>query len=993
MSFSRQHLLFRCGTPRVPMNYTLSDRQYLESFGGAHIDRGHPLTVTAKSVSFAQPSPLEAQRSAVEHGDGPCLVLAAPGSGKTYVVTQRFIRLVRDEAIEPHQILALAYNRRAADQMLERVERELSPISGDPPLTTYHSWALGVVRRFGWRVGRPEFFRIPSGAERSLHLGDVLREVRPATLFDPSRPYDSLSNVKKLIERAKQELVSPAAYLQHVEAQLAVSPSGEETIYWERQRDLAIVYGSLQERYRELRLVDHEDAIAIAAQLLRDDEEVRSAYASIRYVMVDEFQDTNSAQAAMVEALVRDHRNVMVVADDDQAIYRFRGASRLNIERFRQTFPELREIPLTINRRSTPEIVSFTHAVISASSERERKVIEPMRDHGSPVQVVWAGSYRDEAAGVVERIQGLLAAGAAPSDIAVLTQVRDDMEPISRALRGAAIPHLADKGRDLFRTPEIKGIMALVEAIHDPDGGQALLRCLQLPAWEMSQLGRLEVIRASNRTDLSALDMLRNGELDDLNELDRARGVQIASDLLDLHAMALHTDVRDVFEETMLRTSYPSLGDVDDVLERVQFSVNVSRFYEIIDEYCRYQKNGLLADALDYLRLVRQTGEEREASIDQEVEAVRIATIHGSKGLEWDHVIVCAATQGKLPRRDRRDTFALPPDLVEGVIDVPDSHKEEQRRLFYVGLTRAKNTLTVTWARRYANDYSDSKRTEFLDPVAEDLYEAHPAPIAALVAPPRRRLPELARDSKIVLSYSAIDDFNECPRRFEYRSLWRVPPVFSAQRWYGDLLHRVLFRLGDLRLGGGHVDQTTVETLWTAEWEASGDRGRVRDLRSEGLQLLQAYVASPLWADVSLAAVEHDFRIPIENKTSWLLTGKIDRVDMGTDGIPIVVDYKSGSPGDESTARSSLQLKLYGKVAMEHYHVDEVLAELHWLQTAEASRVSWSAKDIAKLDWRLLRTFEDVATCQGDGHYPARPSAYRCTRCAFQLICPERIES
>jgi DNA helicase II / ATP-dependent DNA helicase PcrA len=921
------------------------------------------------------------------------LVLAAPGSGKTYVVTQRFIRLVRDEAIEPHQILALAYNRRAADQMLERVEKELSPISGDPPLTTYHSWALTVVRRFGWRMGRPEYFRIPSGAERSLHLADVLREVRPATLFDPSRPYDSLSNVKKLIERAKQELVSPAAYLKHVERRLAVSPSGEETIYWERQRDLAIVYAALQVRYQELRLVDHEDAIAIAAQLLRDDEEVRSAYSSIRYVMVDEFQDTNSAQAAMVEALVRDHRNIVVVADDDQAIYRFRGASRLNIERFRYTFPERREIPLTINRRSTPEIVSFTHAVISASSQRERKVIEPMRNHGSPVRVVWAATYRDEAEAVVERIRSLLTEGAALSHIAVLTQVRDDMEPISRALSAAAIPHLADKGRDLFRTPEIKGIMALLEAIHDPDGGQALLRCLQLPAWEVSTLGRLEVIRASNRTDSSALDILRGGELETLDESDRSSGVQITSDLLELHAVALHWDVRDVFEEAMLRTSYPTIGDGFDLLERAQFSSNVSRFYEIIDEYCSYRKSALLADALDYLRLVRQTGEEREASIDQDVEAVRISTIHGSKGLEWDHVIVCAAAQGKLPRRDRPDTFRLPPDLVEGVVDLPDSHKEEQRRLFYVGLTRAKDTLTVTWARRYANDFSEGTRTEYLDPVPQVLYEGRPAPTSTLRAAPRRRLPELARNGQMVLSYSAIDEFRECPRRFEYRSLWRVPPIFSPQGWYGDLLHRALFRLGLLRLGRDEVDQATVESVWTAEWGASGDRGRVRDLRSEGLRLLQSYVASSLWAEASLAAVEHGFRIPIEHTTPWFLTGSIDRVDMGVDDIPIVVDYKSGSPGDQNAARSSLQLKIYSKVAMAHYHVDEVIAELHWLQTAEASRVTWTAKDTQNLDWRLVRTFEEVETCQGNGHYPARPSAYRCTCCAFQLICPERVES
>lgn len=920
-------------------------------------------------------------------------MLAAPGSGKTYVVTRRFIRLVRDEGVDPHSILALAYNRKAADEMLERVELELGPISGDPPLTTYHSWAFAVVRRFGWRVGWPESFRIPSGAERSLHLAEVLAETKPRTIYDPARPYDSISQVRRLIERAKQELVSPQRYRMHVEAQLSGSPSGEELLYWERQLDLALVYEALDQRYRELRLVDHDDAIAIAAELLRTDEEVRAAYSNISYVMVDEFQDTNSAQAAMVEALVQDHRNIMVVADDDQAIYRFRGASRLNIRRFRNGSPDLVEIHLSMNRRSTPEIVNFTRAVISLAEEREAKAIVPLRVSGRAVRMVSADSYRDEAQAVTEQVTELLGSGVQPSHIAILTQVRDDMEAVTRCLAAAGVPFLADKGKELFRTGEVKGAMALLEAICNPDDAQAVLRCLQLPAWQLSPSGRLEILRACRESERSICDRLRSEQIEALDEADRDLGRAMIADFMEMHSLAMYADAREVFEEAMLRSGYPALGDMPDALGRAQFAANMSRLYEILDEYCRYQKNALLADALNYLKLVRETGEEREASIDQEVEAVRLSTIHSSKGLEWDHVIVVAACQGKLPRRDRKDSFAVPPDLVEGVADVPESHKEEQRRLFYVGLTRARDTLTVTWARRYMNDFRDAKRTEFLEGVDHDLYETSSAANAPFTVAARRRLPELSKDGKIVLSYSAIDDFRDCPRRFEYRSLWRMPPIFSAQGWFGDLLHRTLFRLGQLRLGGDVITDEVVEAIWSAEWEASANRGRVANLQDEGLEIIRNYVASPLWADAVFDAVEHGFRVPIEHKWNWVLTGKIDRIDVGEDGVPKVVDYKSGSPGDEDDARASLQLKIYGKVAMEHYKVQEVRAELHWLQTAEAARVTWTAEDLEKLDYRLFRTYEEVERCQLDGHYPPRPSAYRCTRCAFQLICPEKVET
>lgn len=488
-------------------------------------------------------------------------------------------------------------------------------------------------------------------------------------------------------------------------------------------------------------------------------------------------------------------------------------------------------------------------------------------------------------------------------------------------------------------------------------------------------------------------EQLRAGRIDGMDEADREVGRAMMADLVELHMLALHADAREVFEEAMLRSGYPSLGDRPNALDRAQFAANMSRLYEILDEYCRYQKNALLVDALHYLRLVRETGEEREASIDQDVDAVRISTIHSAKGLEWDHVIVAAASQGKLPRRDRKDSFALPPDLVEGVIDVPESHKEEQRRLFYVGLTRARNSLTVTWSRRYMNDFRDAKRTEFLQEIPQQLYVASSAPQSGFVAAPRRRLPDLSKDGKIVLSYSAIDDFRDCPRRFEYRTLWRMPPIFSPQAWFGDLLHRVLFRLGQLRIGNDVVNEAVVESMWTAEWDASTNRGRVASLKDEGLSLIRDYVASPLWTDPVFAAVEHGFRIPIEHKWNWILTGKIDRIDMGSDGIPTVVDYKSGSPGDQDDVRSSLQLKIYAKVAMEHYKVQEVRAELHWLQTAEAATVTWTSEDLEKLDYRLFRTYEEVEACQLNGHYPPRPSAYRCTRCAFQLICPEKVEN
>ncbi len=876
--------------------------------------------------------------------------------------------------------------------MLERVEREIGPIDGDPPLTTYHSWAYTVVRRFGWRVGWPSTFRIASGGQKSMYLADVLMELHPKTLYDPARPFESVRNVNRLIERAKQELVEPSVYLEHVRQRLADRPSGEEKLFWELHVDLARVYERLDEKYREEKLIDHDDAIGIAAKLLREDDEVREAYARVRYVMVDEFQDTNSAQAEMVEALVSGHRNVMVVADDDQAIYRFRGASRLNIGRFRDNFPDRREIQLDVNRRSTPEIVALSQSVITRAPHREPKDVRAMRPSGAPVQVIWSRTYRDEVQAIVDAVQARLSLGSEPREIAVLTQFRADMEPVADGLRAAGIPYMLAQGRDLFRATEIKGIMALLEAIRDPEASQAVLRCLHLPAWEMSGEGRRDVLRSVNTDDTPLIDVLRAGSIEGLSDEDRAHGQLMAVDLGELQAMALREDVRDVFEEAMIRTGYPALGDLPNPLERARFAGNVSRLYEILDEYCRIQRSAHFDDALRYLNLVRETGEESEASIDDDVDAVRVSTIHGAKGLEWSHVILCAAYQGRIPSRDRAAHFSLPASLVSGVTDNPGGHTEEQRRLFYVGLTRAKDTLIVTWAKRYRGAFKDQKVTEFLPDHTNGLWIGQEQESSPLVMPRRRRLPSLLKAGQLALSYSSIGDYRECPRRFEYRTLWRMPPIFSPEGWYGERLHKALFSLGQLRLGGKPIDNALVADVWTAEWESAGDRGRVKGLREQGLEMLQNYIASPLWADSAIDVVEHSFRLPIGGGGNWLLTGKVDRIDFDPNGAPVVVDYKSGRPGDAEAVRASLQLKIYARVAMEKYDVDTITASLHWLQSAQAATVQWERRDIERFDFGLFKSFEGVETCMMNGHFPPRPNAYRCGHCPYRLICPERAE-
>jgi DNA helicase-2/ATP-dependent DNA helicase PcrA len=931
------------------------------------------------------------QERAIAHGSGPCLVISAPGSGKTYVITQRFIRLVRDERLAPGEVLALAYNRRAADELQARVEDVLGPLDGDPPVTTYHAWAASLVRRFGWHLGYPETLRIATDAERWLHLAAALAQVRPRALYNPARPYEGVREVKTHVERCKQELVTPEHYLKVAAERVAAAATEEERSTWERARDLARVYECLQDRYRTAGLIDHDDSIAIAARLLEKVPAVTETCAAIRHVMVDEFQDTNSAQAVMVERLVARHRNVLVVADDDQAIYRFRGASRLNIERFRRHFSETKEIRLLTNRRSTPQIVDVAQAVIAQALHREVKTTTPHRADGAAVSLISAHHAHDEAQAVVDAIGKRLAAGARPSSIAVLTQFRADLEPIAARLAAADIPYVTTGGRELFRAPEVKGVMALLEAITDPDAGQAILRCAALPSFAISNRGRVALSRAL-RDDIEPLpaQLARPDGVPGLDDEDRARARALMDTLIDMHLAAQTEDVRNVFTDAMTRTAYHRLGEVPREVERRQFAANVSRIYEILEDYCAARADARFDEAFEYLCLMREAGAEPVAPLHDEIEGVVLSTIHSAKGLEWDHVILPAAVQDRIPSRDRSDAFALPDGLVEGIGQDTGGHKEEQRRLFYVALTRARDTLTMSWARRYSRSFRDAMPTEFLTGVPDSLLERVGQPVTAPPLPHRRQLPELAGSQGLELSYSLIQSWRDCPRRFEYRRLWKMVPVFSPDGWYGDRLHGVLRDAMRLRMAGRDVDEELIAELWSAEWRAArGPRGRLQHLFDEGRDRLVGYLQSDLWAQARPHWVEHGFTIPVDPAEGWWLTGRVDRLDLDSDGTPEVVDYKTGRPGGADLARN-LQLKVYAIVAARHFGVEEVRCHIHWLQTETAASITWNRRQLDGFLFGIHKDFGEIKAAHSLGAFPARPSAYNCGRCPYRVICPER---
>ena len=935
-----------------------------------------------------------AQAAAVAHRSGPCLVLAGPGSGKTRVIVERFLALAA-EGVAPCAQLVLTYTRRAAAEMRTRAEAAHGALGGEPPLSNYHSFAQRVVREWGWLAGISPGFRIADEAERWLHLEAVLAELTPRTLWNPLRPHDLVDSILDVIGKAKQELVTPERYARWAQAALAATDDPAARALLERHEEVAAVYAALDARYLRCAVLDHDDTILRAEQLLREHEAPRHAVcAAIEYVMVDEYQDTNHAQARLVETLVAAHRNIFVVADDDQAIYKFRGASLANLERFSRIYPDHARVVLARNYRSAAPIVAAARAVIGVADPASRiaKSLSAERGGGDPVELWEAADERGEVVGIASECRRLIEAGVRAADIAWLFRRHAHMRAAIGALRELGVPYQVHGGRGFFSQPEIKDLLALLAATADPGDSQAVLRCLQLPSWRVSNRGRLALVQLCAGSDAPIMDLLREPVAAGLDEHDAEGAAACVGGIEALHAMSAREDVREVFHEALQRSEFLGLLDQQAELARMQTGANLNKFGELLEAFADWSDDRRLVTALHYLDVLRNSRHADElAAIEEVADGVVLLTAHSAKGLEWPVVVVSGCIDARWPGRGGNTSasaLTLPGELVLDAPPPGDASIDEERRLFYVAMTRARDRLVLSRARRYPRSFRDEQPSPFIAPVPGGA-EATRREVAA-AAPLRPRAPRArGRPSgeRLRVAVSDLRVFKQCPRRFEYRRRYSMPVRESLQGWYGTLIHGVLQNLAMRRLAGEAVDGEAAAASWAGAWSQSrGPKGTNPELRQLGEEQLRRYIASPGWREAPISAVEESFTLALAHAG---VGGRWDRLDDPGSAPATVVDYKTGPPRDEEHLRRDLQVRAYAVAASQRGHCDEVAVELHHLQTAEVARVVFTREQLDTSHRYLSVTARDLAEAWRDGDFPAHPSAWSCPRCEYRTVCDE----
>ena len=605
----------------------------------------------------------EPQRAAVVHVDGPLLVLAGAGSGKTRVITRRVAYLIR-QGVSPWSILAITFTNKAAGEMLQRVEALRAPRGAT--ICTFHSLCARLLREFSAEAGlagnysiydRDDQIRLVKEAMANLDLASSLS-------LTPGR-------VHGLISHAKNELRSAEAFAE----------SGEEDF---NLRRVAKVFAEYERLLAKNNALDFDDLLLRMARLLRDRPGVRELLARrYRYVLVDEYQDTNRAQYVIAHGIASGHENICVTGDPDQSIYAWRGADIRNIMEFEADYPKAVVVRLEENYRSTAPILAAASRLIGHNTMRKRKALWTRRQGGAAVRVVCCDDERAEAAEVAARIAAHAAAGGRLDEAAVFYRVNSLSRVLEEAFRREKLAYRIARGVEFYNRKEIKDALAYLKLLVNGADDLSCLRIINTPARGIGASTVAQLTKAAAQRPTAVLDLCRTPAEAKLST-GPARKVAAFAELIDSLAKRLDRPVRETIEDVLDRSGLEAAME-DRGEEDAQRLANLAELVTTAAEFDRDNPGAPLAEFLHQVALVSDVDRFEGAT-----GAVTFMTLHAAKGLEFPLVFMVGCEDGLLPIR-RRDEDERRTD--------ERTATEEERRLAFVGMTRAKDELTLLWAR------------------------------------------------------------------------------------------------------------------------------------------------------------------------------------------------------------------------------------------------------------------------------------------------------
>lgn len=973
----------------------------------------------AAAVGTEPPELNDQQRAAVRHGQGPLLVVAGAGTGKTRVITERVRHLLdADSDLPGESILALTFTDKAAGEMKHRIARAAGERGRAVFVGTFHAFCNALL------IERNPKLQTLDDIDHWILLRRNLAVLALDRYRRLAEPGQFLGDFVKFFSRCQDELVTPEDYERHVESLAAAYarekntlPEDERVIREEalaEQREVARAYRASDRLLRERNLLTFGMQLLDAVRLLKSDPAFRDALrARYRYILVDEFQDTNIAQIELLWELAAGHCNVVAVGDSAQAIYRFRGASFGSFTIFLQRFASVPRgdtagaarfvQPLVDNYRSTARILRTATQIagfIDHSPLVPKKELLPHKPDGEKVRIVEFGSADEEARWIVAEIERLHAAGLPWRKFAALYRIHSHRNELVRALEERGIP-VVIRNLSILDHPLVRDLTAYLRLIVNPADNVACARVLAAPAWGLDAADLVRLCERSKKAKSSIWD-----ELQPRQGLLSFSGAPAATQNL----VAGLNSLRERMEKSDASDLFAALTDWLEIPLNLRSSDQpyLRRFAQFVREWQHKSETCRLREFAEYLDYFAQAGGQINLEQDSR-DAVQLMTVHAAKGLEFDHVFVLRLTHRGFPMAPRPTVLEFPPALMKEELPQGDFHTQEERRLFYVAITRARERLTLTTVL-----HKRSKPSVFIEDILsagksakQNVEQISPRPLA--VVPPSRSAPvesllfgQPAGQPRVYsqiglwaeryrppvfeplqLSVSAIETYQKCPQKYLFGQVWGIRSGPAAATTFGNVMHVTIRQFIAALHKGQRLSFDEVESIFRREWTSAGfeDRHQEDLYRQDGLEQLRAFHASTLAAPPDVIGLEKRFTLHCDNGVE--LIGRMDQINRIAPGEVEIIDYKTGKPKTESHADKDVQLSIYALAAREVLEVNPVRLIYYNLQNNQCVSASREESQLKQ----VRDTIQEVAADIRARDFPARPG-FVCKMCEYRSLCP-----
>ena len=961
------------------------------------------------------------QVEAIECGKGPLLIVAGAGTGKTTVITERIKWLIAQKLAKPSEILALTFTNKAAQEMEERVDVAMPYGNTDMWILTFHSFCDRILRNEAIQIGLDPGYHLLSQTEITQFLIANLFYFKLKYFRPLGNPTKFVRGMLQHFSRLKDEDIAPEEYVRWVKNQklnikkqndkskLKIS---EEEI--KKYQELAGAYRTYEELKIKEGIMDFGDLISNTLKLFRKRPNVLKEYQEkFKYVLVDEFQDTNFAQYELLKVLASPNKkpNLTVVCDDSQSIYKFRGAAVSNILQFMKEYKKAKQIVLNKNYRSSQMILDHAYQLIKHNDPDTleaklgiSKNLKKMRQvKEMPIEFIWADRVENEAEKVAKTIKQLIDKDYQFKDFAILVRANNHAEAFVRALSRNAIPYQFLGPGQLFRQPEVKDLIAYLKVLDNFENNVALYRVLSMENFNISARDLAAINNYARRLNFSLFEACE--------QIDKVSISKETRKKIDIFIKMVHRHLGLLTKETAGQILFYFLEDSGLLKKLTEYKIsiderkaqNISKLFDRLRTYEIDHEDASVTAVVSWINLSMQLGESPLASdVDwMEENRVNILTVHSAKGLEFPIVFLVNLVNARFPTRQRREQIPIPEKLIKEILPLGDFHEQEERRLFYVGMTRARDYLFLTAANYYGEAKREKKISPFVYEVlgkkvieqlaTKQLREKKSEQLNILdwkKSSEQKELLQIKVGSPLTdityLSFSQINTFNTCPLQYRYRYIQKIPVAPSATQSFGISIHKTLNDFYQRVKKGVKLKEAELMEILESSWVSLGyaSKDHEQKMKKEATRMLKSFYSQINWKIIP-KSLEQLFVIKVSPRLK--IGGRIDRVDE-KDSCLEIIDYKTGRVMKQKDVDRSLQMTVYALAAADKgiygKNPRDIALTFHFLDTGEKISTKRTKEQLDQAKKELIEKAKEIAKSKFEPH-----PGLLCKFCDYKLIC------